>query len=118
MASMNLGELAIQKKVISWMFVLILGVGGAISFTRLGRLEFPEFTIDQARIITPYPGASPQQVEEEVTAQLENAAQQLTFLDHVTSINSAGLSQITVEMKEGSAETFAQYWDENAPQDK
>ena len=112
MASMNLAELAIQKKVISWMFVLVLGVGGAISFTRLGRLEFPDFTIDQARVITPYPGASPQQVEEEVTALLENAAQQLTFLDHVTSINSAGLSQITIEMKEGSAETFAQYWDE------
>lgn len=112
MAGMNLGELAIQKKVISWMFVLLLGIGGAFSFTRLGRLEFPEFTIDQARIITPYPGASPQQVEEEVTAQLENAAQQLTFLDHVTSITSAGLSQITIEMKEGSAETFAQYWDE------
>ena len=112
MASLNLGELAIQKKVVSWMFVLLLGIGGAFSFTQLGRLEFPEFTIDQARIITPYPGASPQQVEEEVTAQLENAAQQLTFLDHVTSINSAGLSQITVEMKEGSPETFAQYWDE------
>lgn len=109
---MNLGELAIQKKVISWMFVLILGLGGAYSFTRLGRLEFPEFTMYQALVITPYPGASPQQVEEEVTAHLENAAQQLTFLDHVLSINSAGLSQITIEMKEGSAETMAQYWDE------
>ena len=109
---MNLGELAIQKKVISWMFVLILGIGGAYSFTRLGRLEFPDFTLYQARVITPYPGASPQQVEEEVTALLEHAAQQLTFLDHVLSINTAGLSQITIEMKEGSAETLAQYWDE------
>ena len=109
---MNLGELAIQKKVISWMFVLILGLGGAFSFTRLGRLEFPDFTMYQARVVTPYPGASPQQVEEEVSALLENAAQQLTFLDHVLSIYSAGLSQIMIEMKEGSAETMAQYWDE------
>ncbi|HCE52616.1 MAG TPA: hypothetical protein DER18_14535, partial [Shewanella baltica] len=64
---MNIAEYSIRHKVISWMFVLLLLVGGGVSFTGLGQLEFPEFTIKEALVITAYPGASPEQVEEEVT---------------------------------------------------
>ncbi|EDQ00799.1 hypothetical transporter, AcrB/D/F family protein [Shewanella benthica KT99] len=49
----------------SWMFALLLLVGGgSISFLGLGQLEFPEFTLKQALVVTAYPGASPEQVEE------------------------------------------------------
>lgn len=67
---MNIAEYSIRHKVISWMFVLLLLIGGGISFTGLGQLEFPEFTIKEALVITAYPGASPEQVEEEVTLPL------------------------------------------------
>lgn len=97
---MNIAEYSIRHKVISWMFVLLLLVGGSVSFTGLGQLEFPEFTIKEALVITAYPGASPEQVEEEVTLPLEDALQQLDAVKHVTSINSAGLSQIQIEVKE------------------
>lgn len=70
---MNIAEYSIRHKVISWMFVLLLLIGGGISFTGLGQLEFPEFTIKEALVITAYPGASPEQVEEEVTLPLEDA---------------------------------------------
>ena len=72
---MNITEYSIRHKVISWMFVLLLLVGGGVSFTGLGQLEFPEFTIKEALVITAYPGASPEQVEEEVTLPLEDALQ-------------------------------------------
>ena len=78
---MNIAEYSIRHKVISWMFVLLLLVGGSVSFTGLGQLEFPEFTIKEALVITAYPGASPEQVEEEVTLPLEDALQQLDALD-------------------------------------
>ena len=64
---MNVAEYSINHKVISWMFVFLLLIGGSVAFTGLGQLEFPEFTIKQALVITAYPGASPEQVEEEVT---------------------------------------------------
>ena len=64
----------------------------------IGRLEDPAFTIKTAVVITHYPGASAQQVEEEVTLPLENALQQLPYLDNVSSISSSGLSQITVNI--------------------
>ncbi|MGB0894353.1 MAG: efflux RND transporter permease subunit [Parashewanella sp.] len=110
---MNFAEYAIKHKVVSWMFALILLLGGIISFTGLGQLEFPEFTIKQAVINTAYPGASPEQVEEEVTLPLEDALQQLDAIKHVKSVNSAGLSQIEIEVFDKyDAATLPQVWDE------
>lgn len=81
------------------MVTLILLLGGLIAFLNLGRLEDPQFTIKQAMVITVYPGASPTQVEEEVTYPIENAIQQLPYVDNIKSISTPGKSQITVEMK-------------------
>ncbi|MDR8522220.1 efflux RND transporter permease subunit [Shewanella fidelis] len=110
---MNFAEYSITHKVISWMFALLLLVGGTISFFSLGQLEFPEFTIKQALVVTAYPGASPEQVEEEVTLPLEDALQQLDGIKHITSVNSAGLSQIEIEIKDNyGADELPQVWDE------
>lgn len=110
---MNFAEYSITHKVISWMFALLLLVGGSVSFFNLGQLEFPEFTIKQALVVTAYPGASPEQVEEEVTLPLEDALQQLGGIKHITSVNSAGLSQIEIEMADNYAgDQLPQVWDE------
>ena len=105
-------QFAIEKKVISWMLVLIFGVGGMIAFFTLGQLEDPPFTIKDAKIVVAYPGASPQQVEEEVTFPVEQALQQLPALDEVVSTSSTGLSQITATIQNtyGGAE-LQQVWD-------
>ena len=95
------------------MFTLLLLIGGSVSYFDLGQLEDPEFTLKKAMVITMYPGASPQQVEEEVTFPLENAIQQLPYVDYVTSISSNGKSQISVEMKSTyRKEQLRQIWDE------
>lgn len=110
---MNIAQYSIQHKVVSWMFALLLLLGGAVAFTGLGQLEFPEFTIKSALVITPYPGASAEQVEEEVSLKLEDAIQQLDAIKHITSINSAGLSQIEIEIKDQyDKDTLPQVWDE------
>ena len=110
---MNIAEYSIRNKVISWLFVLLLLVGGYLSFNGMGQLEFPEFTIKQAMVITQYPGASPEQVEEEVSITLEQAIQQLPYVENVITINSAGLSQITVEiLKKYDKHALPQIWDE------
>ncbi|OBT13885.1 multidrug transporter AcrB [Vibrio sp. UCD-FRSSP16_10] len=103
----------IKNKVISWMISLIFFIGGAFSFFELGRLEDPAFTIKDAMVVTSYPGATPQQVEEEVTYPIEKAIQQLTYVDEVNSISSRGLSQITVTMKNNyGPDDLPQIWDE------
>ena len=110
---MNIAEYSIRHKVVSWLFTLILLVGGVVSFTRLGQLEDPEFTLKIAMVITNYAGASPRQVEEEVTLPVEKAIQSLPYVKNVTSISSNGLSQVQVEMKpEYRASQLKQIWDE------
>ncbi|GEA58814.1 efflux RND transporter permease subunit [Vibrio comitans] len=103
----------IRNKVISWMITLIFFIGGTAAFFDLGRLEDPAFTIKDAMVVTSYPGATPEEVEEEVTYPLEKAIQQLTYVDEVTSISTRGLSQITVTIKRNyTSEDLPQIWDE------
>ena len=110
---MNIAEYSIRNPVISWTLVVLLVLGGAASFLQLGQLEFPEFPIPQAMVLTAYPGASPEQVEEEVTLPLERAIQQLEYVKTIDSVSSAGLSQISIELLETSkASDQPQIWDE------
>ncbi len=110
---MNLAEYSIRKKTISLVITFLLVVGGIISFTKIGMLEDPEFTVKDAVVITAYPGASPQEVEEEVTDLLETAIQQLGQLDEIVSISKAGMSIITVTIKDQyGADALPQVWDE------
>ena len=64
---MSLAKWSIENIVISWMFALLLLLAGTVSYFGLGQLEDPEFTLKKAMVVTLYPCASPQQVEEEVT---------------------------------------------------
>lgn len=110
---MNIAQYSIQRRTSSWLLLLVLLIGGAIALDGLGRLEDPEFTLKQALVITAYPGASAQQVEEEVTHRLESAIQELQYVRHITSISKAGLSQITVEVHDTyRADALKQIWDE------
>jgi multidrug efflux pump subunit AcrB len=62
---MNLVDYTVRHRSVSWMVIVLLIGGGILSFLGLGRLEDPAFTIKQALINTQYPGASPQEVEDE-----------------------------------------------------
>ena len=106
-------QFAIEKKVISWMLTLVLGVGGMVAFFNLGMLEDPPFTVKNALVLVAYPGASAQQVEEEVTFRVEEALQKIPALEEVVSISSAGLSQIEIEIQNTySGNELQQVWDE------
>lgn len=94
---MNLAKFAIEKRLISALLTLLILGGGYFSYTKLPRFEDPEFIIRQVKIITSYPGASAQEVANEVTDVVENAAQQLQGLKKVESVSSPGLSEVTVE---------------------
>ena len=110
---MNIARFSMKRPTTSWMLLLILLVGGALALQNIGRLEDPEFTLKQAMVITQYPGATAQQVEEEVTYRLENALQELGNIDHITSVSQPGLSQITVEMHSTLRKhQMPQVWDE------
>lgn len=110
---MNIARFSMKRSTTSWMLLLILFLGGLVALQNIGRLEDPEFTLKQAMVITQYPGATAQQVEEEVTYRLENAIQELSYVDHITSVSQPGLSQIMIEMHSTLRKhQMPQVWDE------
>ncbi|MDN2481434.1 efflux RND transporter permease subunit [Vibrio agarivorans] len=110
---MNIAEYSIKNRVISWVFLVILAIGGVMSFNDLGRLEDPAFTIKDAMVISTYPGATAQEVEEELTYPLEKEIRRLPYVDKITSTSSNGMSQIMVSMEMSyGPDELPQIWDE------
>ena len=110
---MNIAEFSIRKSVVTWVFAGLLAVLGVWSYVHLPRLEDPEFTIKEALVITPYPGASAREVEEEVSNVIEMAAQQLGQLERVTSRSERGRSTVTVRIRDQyDKRLLPQVWDE------
>ncbi|WP_261836385.1 efflux RND transporter permease subunit [Vibrio ishigakensis] len=110
---MNIADYSIKNRVISWMFIVILAIGGISAFGNLGRLEDPAFTIKDAMVIATYPGATTLEVEEELTYPLEKAIRQLPYVDNITSTTSAGKTQIMVSMgMQYGPDELPQIWDE------
>jgi len=110
---MDIAGASIDKPVNTWLIVLICILGGLWGLMTVGRLEDPNFTIKNALILTPYPGATAEEVETEVTEIIESALQQLPQLKHVTSRSMPGMSEVSVEMKDTyDAAKMPQVWDE------
>ena len=110
---MNIAEASIRKKTVTLVFAVLMVVLGIWSYIHLPRLEDPEFTIKDALIVTPYPGASAQQVEKEVSDVIERAVQQLEQLDRVVSRSERGRSTVTVTIRDQyDRHTLPQVWDE------
>ncbi|BDD05849.1 efflux RND transporter permease subunit [Aureibacter tunicatorum] len=110
---MKITEFTLKNRALSHFIFMIILFGGVFAYLKMGKLEDAPFTIKQALVMTQYPGASPQEVEEQVSDILEEAIQSLDELDYVISENRAGLSKITVYVKkEIRAEAMPQLWDE------
>lgn len=96
---MNIAEFSIKNKVLSVIVILLCLFGGWDAYQNMARFEDPEFTIRTAVVITQYPGASPEEVAREVSEPLETILQQLQEVEDISTTSSAGVSQITVDIK-------------------
>ncbi|MDN2482900.1 efflux RND transporter permease subunit [Vibrio agarivorans] len=111
---MNIAGYTIAKRTSVWVLVALTLLGGYLSYLKLGRFEDPEFVIRQAVVVTPYPGATAQEVSDEVTDVIEGALQSLQEVDEITSVSKQGMSEVTVEIKRTFSKTEAelqQVWD-------
>jgi multidrug efflux pump subunit AcrB len=110
---MNIAQFFIERRVITLALTVVMLGAGLVAYQGLSRLEDPEFTIKEALVITPYPGASAAEVEEEVSDRLEKAVQEMGQLKRVVSKSDRGLSTLTVTIKDKyNKATLPQVWDE------
>ncbi len=110
---MNIAEWSIKNRIITWAVALVLIFVGYYSFNNLSRLEDPEFTIKEAKVVTPYPGATAAEVEQEVSDLIERAAQKMGQLFYVESHSYRDRSIVSVKiLDQYDKESLPQVWDE------
>ncbi|QDV79124.1 efflux RND transporter permease subunit [Botrimarina mediterranea] len=110
---MNPGVVSVNNSRVVFAAMALLLAGGIAAYMNIGRLEDPEFTIKEARIITLYPGASAEEVAQEVTNPIETAVQQLGQLERVTSESLRGRSVVSAVIKDRyDRDRIPQVWDE------
>lgn len=110
---MNPAEFALRKKTVMVVLTVLTIIAGIVTYMELGRLEDPTFTIKTALVVTPYPGASAVQVEEEVTNVVERTIQSLGQVDEIYSTSQEGLSIVYVDIKSTfNSRELPQIWDE------
>ncbi len=110
---MSLSARAIKNRTVTYFGAFLVFVAGIAAFFSLGQLEDPDFTVKTAVIVTQYPGASPIEVEQEVTDRVELKVQEMQQLDFIESFSRAGMSIVFVNIKPSIDSTrIPQVWDE------
>lgn len=100
MNHLNLTEWALKHKQLVYFFVAMIFVMGIFSYQQLGRMEDPDFVIRQMIVSVSWPGASAQQVEEQVTDKIEKKLQDAPGIDYLKSYSQPGKAVIYVTLKD------------------
>ena len=96
----NLTELSLKNKDLVWYFIIVVFIAGIFSYIRLGRMEDPQFTIREMVVSVAWPGATADQVEQQVTDKLEKRFQDVPGLNYLLSETRPGQSVIYVELRD------------------
>ncbi|MGO7689384.1 efflux RND transporter permease subunit [Rhizobium ruizarguesonis] len=98
MNKFNLSDWALEHRSLVWYFMIMFAVAGAFAYLGLGREEDPSFTIKTMVIQARWPGASAQEVTQQVTDRIEKKLQELDKLEHTRSITTAGQTIVFVDL--------------------
>lgn len=107
----NLSEWAVTHRPMVLFLILTTLIVGALSFSRLGRLEDPDFDVPFMTAIVVWPGATAQDVQDQVLNRIERRLQELDHFDYVRTFSRQGYGGITLRMKGGSSKAeLANAW--------
>lgn len=96
----NLTEVSLKNRVIVWYFIIVTAIGGIFFYFKLGRMEDPNFTINQMVVTAAWPGASADQMEQQVTDKLESKFRDIPGVKEITSNTRAGTSVVYVTLRD------------------
>ena len=98
----NLSALALGQRELSWFFIIIVGIAGILSYSKLGQREDPDFTFRAMVIRTQWPGATTQQVDEQITTRIIKKLQEVPYYRRAFSYSRSGESIIILELLDSS----------------
>ncbi|WP_434674241.1 efflux RND transporter permease subunit [Pseudomonas sp. R1-15] len=96
--SFNLSALAVRERSITVFLLFLIAVAGVLAFFQLGRAEDPPFTVKQLTVITAWPGATAQEMQDQVAEPLEKRLQELKWYDRTETYTRPGLAFTMVSL--------------------
>ena len=103
MKGFNLTDWALRHRAIVLFLLLIVVVAGSLSFTKLGQLEDPNFSVPSMTAGIAWPGATAQQIQDEVLNRIEKKFEQLDHFDKVVTFARQGYGGMTLSVKDGTS---------------
>lgn len=96
----NLTEVSLKNRALVWYFIIVTAIGGIFFYFKLGRMEDPNFTINQMVVTAAWPGASADQMEQQVTDKLESKFRDIPGIKEITSNTRTGTSVVYVTLRD------------------
>ncbi len=98
MSGFNLSALAVRERSITFFLIILITIAGTIAFLKMGRAEDPPFTIKIMTVITAWPGATAQEMQNQVAEKIEKRMQELRYYDRTETFTRPGLAFTTVTL--------------------
>jgi multidrug efflux pump subunit AcrB len=98
----NLSALAVRERSITLFLIILLTIAGIYAFFGLGRAEDPPFTVKQMTIISVWPGATAQEIQDQVAEPLEKRLQELKWYDRTETYTRPGMAFITLSLQDST----------------
>lgn len=96
MSGFNLSALAVRQRSVTLFLIILVSLAGIIAFFELGRAEDPAFTIKSMTVVTAWPGATAQEMQDQVAEKLEKRMQELRWYSRTETYTRPGLAFTTV----------------------
>jgi multidrug efflux pump subunit AcrB len=103
MKSFNLTEWALSHRAVVLFLILVIGIGGVLGFKKLGQLEDPNFSVPSMTALVIWPGATSQQIQDEVLNRMEKKFEQLDHFEKVVTYARQGYGGMTITVKGGTS---------------
>ncbi|MCZ2498878.1 AcrB/AcrD/AcrF family protein [Xylophilus sp. Kf1] len=102
MSRFNLSALAVRERPVTLFLILLISIAGVMSFFKLGRAEDPAFTIKIMTVVTAWPGATAQEMQDQVAEKLEKRLQELRWYDRSETYTRPGLAFTVLTLQDGT----------------
>lgn len=96
----NLSALAVRERSVTLFLIILISVAGLVAFFGLGRAEDPPFTVKQMTVITVWPGATAQEMQDQVAEPLEKRLQELKWYDRTETYTRPGIALLTLSLQD------------------
>jgi multidrug efflux pump subunit AcrB len=100
MSGFNLSALAVRERSVTLFLILLISIAGVIAFFQLGRAEDPAFTVKTLTVVTAWPGATAQEMQDQVAERLEKRLQELRWYDRAETFARPGLAITLLQLRD------------------